>query len=68
MLHVDLFRSPDRGGPPHRVNSSYSESDTIELAEATLNHAEFQWAQAYEVTNDQGDVLAVGFRRTASLT
>lgn len=60
MLYANFYK--DTSDLPHRINSSYSEDETIRLAEWTLNHPHFQWADSCEVTTDAGDVIAVVLR------
>ena len=62
MLYIDLFRDAARQEGFHRLNSSYSEAQTIELANLELAGKRFPWARAYEVVNDQADILAVGIK------
>lgn len=63
MFYVDLFRDADRKGGFHRVNSSYSEQRTVELASLELAGRRFPWAKAFEVVNTSNDILAVGIKR-----
>jgi hypothetical protein len=64
MLYIDLFRDADREGGFHRLNSSYSEAETIKLAQLELEGRRFPWARAFEVVNDQADILALGIKDT----
>jgi len=62
MFYVDLFRDANREGGFYRINSTYSEETTVELAQKELIGNRFPWAAAYEVVNDDGDILAVGIK------
>jgi hypothetical protein len=61
MLYVDLFRDRERQGGFHRINCSYGEARTLQLAKNTLASGDFPWAKAYEVVNEEHDILAVGW-------
>lgn len=62
MLYVDLFRDTDREGGFHRLNSTYPQWTTIDLAKGELAGKRFPWAKAFEVVNGEGDILAVGIK------